>query len=522
MRPSMDIIHIGDEGFVKKYLSGFIRAWTVAAILLLQFAFVFVLAFFLSRYGLYVYLAVELVLIMIVCSLVNKRTDESFKIGWLIIISVLPIAGVFMYLIWGRASAFRKIRKRHTRLFGAVKNQMKCEPETFCKFEKDIPEYAGLARLLTSEGYPVFKNNEISYYPSGEEAFCAVLDDIKKAKEFIFMSFFIVAEGALWEKIKPILIEKAGDGVKIRFLYDDFGSMFRTDKHFWKELTDVGIEVAAFNPVHKYLDKLYKNFRSHQKIIVIDGIVGYTGGFNLADEYINALTRFGYWKDNGVRIEGDAVWGLSALFLEMWGLTTGKPDDDISAFKRTSGIVNDEYCIPFADGPDNTESTPVPSAVRQLIYSARKYLYITTPYLVVGDEIMNALIDAKKRGVDVRIITPAIPDKKLVFALTRLSYGRLLQVGIRIYEYTPGFIHAKSYISESFGLLGTVNLDYRSLYLHYECEIAIWSGLVIDHVKKDVLETAELSHEITLDEWNTRPFGEKVRQKFLSLFASLL
>ena len=522
MRPSMDIIHIKDEGFIKKYLSGFIRAWTVAAILLLQFAFVFVLAIFLSRYGLYVYIAVEFVLILIVCNLVNKQTDENFKIGWLIIISILPIAGVLMYLVWGRSSAFRKIRKKHIRLFGAVKSQMGREPESFGEFSRDFPEYAGIGNLLTSEGYPVFKNNKITYHPSGEDAFADVLSDLAKAKEFIFLSFFIVAEGALWESIKPIIMEKARSGVMIRFLYDDFGSMFRTDKHFWKELKDAGIEVAAFNPVHKYLDKLYKNFRSHQKIIVIDGTVGYTGGFNLADEYVNALSRFGHWKDNGVRIEGDAVRGLSALFLEMWGMTTGKPDEDIGVFYRPSGIENNVYCIPFADGPDDIDSTPVPSAIRQLIYSAREYLYITTPYLVVGDEIVNALTDAAKRGVDVRIVTPAIPDKKFVFALTRLNYGRLLTAGIRIYEYSPGFIHAKSYTTDSFCLLGTVNLDYRSLYLHYECEVALWDRETIGEVRKDFEKTLESSHEITIDEWNNRPFGERVKQKFLSLFASLL
>ena len=522
MRPSMDIIHMRDEGFVKKYLSGFIRAWTVAAILLLQFAFIFVLAFFLSRYGLYVYVGIELVLIVIVCSLVNKRTYESFKIGWLIIISVIPIAGVLMYLIWGRASAFRKIRKRHTKLFGAVKGQIGTEPETLAAFAEDNPEYAGIAKLLTSEGYPVFKNNSLTYHPSGEDAFAEVLTDLEKAKEFIFLSFFIVAEGALWERMKPILLNKARTGVKIRFLYDDFGSMFRTDKRFWKELTDAGIEVASFNPVHKYLDKLYKNFRSHQKIIVIDGTVGYTGGFNLADEYVNAVSRFGYWKDNGLRIEGDAVWGLSALFLEMWGLTTGKPDEDISVFRRNSELKNDVYCIPFADGPDDIDSTPVPSTIRYLIHSAKEYLYITTPYLVVGDEFVNALIDAKKRGVDVRIVTPAIPDKKFVFALTRLSYGRLLTAGIRVYEYTPGFIHAKSYTSESFGLLGTVNFDYRSLYLHYECEVAFWNRETVDNVTKDFRDILLDSHEFTLEEWNNRPLSEKTKQKFLSLFASLL
>ncbi|MCR5829514.1 MAG: cardiolipin synthase [Lachnospiraceae bacterium] len=518
----MDIIHIRDEGFVKKYLSGFIRAWTVAAMLVAQFAFIFVLAIFLSRYGLYVYLVVEVVLILIVCSLINKRTDESFKIGWLILISVLPIAGVLMYLVWGRSSVFRKIRKKHMKYSGMVKSQVGNEVDTLEMFSKENAKHSGICKLLTSEGYPVYKNNRLTYYSSGEDAFAAVLEDIVEAKEFIFLSFFIVAEGALWESIKPILTEKAKYGVKIRFLYDDFGSMFRTDKYFWKELTDVGIEVAAFNPVHKYLDKLYKNFRSHQKIIVIDGTIGYTGGFNLADEYVNALERFGHWKDNGLRIEGDGVWGLTTLFLEMWGMTTGKPDEDINIYRRRASAESNVYCVPFADGPDNIESTPVPSAIKHLIYTASNYLYITTPYLVVGDEIVNALVDAKKRGVDVRIITPAIPDKKFVFALTRLGYGRLLAAGIRVYEYTPGFIHAKSYITEGFGLLGTVNLDYRSLYLHYECEVAVFDDETIGQVKEDVEHTFELSKEVTLEEWNNRPFTEKLKQKFLALFSSLL
>lgn len=522
MRPSMEIIHTKDEGFVKTYLSGFIRAWVVAAILLFQFALIFVLAFFLSRYGLYIYLGIDLIVVIIICGLINKRTDECFKIGWLIIIAVLPIAGALMYLLWGRASSVRKIRRRHLKLLKEGAACVPQEAENLEAFAASYPQMEGLAQMLSKEGFPIYANNSMKFYGSGEEAFAAVIEDFKAACEYILMSFFIVADGALWKEIKPILIEKASKGVKIKFLYDDFGSMLRTDSKFWKELTDAGIEVASFNPVHKYLDKLYKNFRSHQKIIVVDGKVGYTGGFNLADEYINAVERFGYWKDNGIRIEGDAAFGLAAIFLEMWGLTTGAAVTDISDYRRSTDVSNAVYCQPFADGPDDIDSSPIPSAIRYLISRADKYLYITTPYLVVGDEIVNCLIDARKRGVDVRIVTPFIPDKKFVFQLTRLGYGRLLANGVRIYEYTPGFIHAKSYVSESCCMLGTVNLDYRSLYLHYECETALWDKQIIDDVRSDIEKTFTESNEITYEMWKNRPFKDRVIQQFLSLFASLL
>jgi len=522
MRPSMDIIHVRDEGFVKKYLSGFIRAWTVAAILLIQVAFILFVAYCLSQYGIFVYLGVEVVSILIVCSLVNKRTDESFKIGWLVIISVLPIAGIIMYLIWGRTSSVLKIRRKHLALLDATKRCVKDDGAVLSQLKDSLPGQGGLAKLLNDEGFPVSKNNRLSYYKCGEEAFSAVFEDIKNAKEYILMSFFIVAEGALWEALKPVIIGKAKNGVKVMFLYDDFGSMFRTDKKFWKELTDAGVMVAAFNPVHKYLDKLYKNFRNHQKIVVIDGTIAYTGGFNLADEYVNAVERFGYWKDNGIRIEGDGAYHFAAIFLEMWGLTTGEAVTNVEDYRRPAGFENDTYCLAFADGPDNTESGPIPSAVRHIIYDAEKYLYITTPYLVVGDEIVNALIDASRRGVDVRIVTPAIPDKKFVFQLTRLTYGRLLGAGVKVYEYTPGFIHAKSYINEKSGLLGTVNLDFRSLYLHYECEMAFWDDRLINEVKEDIIETIGVSKEITLEDWKNRPIKDKIIQHFLALFASLL
>lgn len=522
MRPSMEIIHMKNEGFVKNYLSGFLRAWLVAAILLFQFALIFVLAFFLSSYGLYIYLGIDLIVIMIICGLINKRTDECFKIGWLIIIAVLPIAGAIMYILWGRASSVTKIRKKHMKLLKESAESVPREDDNLERFSAQTPQMSGLARMLADEGFPIYANNEFNFYGSGEEAFAAVYEDLLKAQDYVLMSFFIVAQGALWEKLKPVLIDKARQGVKIKFLYDDFGSMLRTDKKFWKELTDEGIEVASFNPVHKYLDKLYKNFRSHQKIIVIDGTVGYTGGFNLADEYINAVSRFGYWKDNGIRVEGDAAFGLAAIFLEMWGLTTGQAITDMEAYRRKTSISNTSFCLPFADGPDDIDSQPIPSSIRYLINRSEKYLYITTPYLVVGDEMINCLIDARKRGVDVRIITPYIPDKKFVFMLTRLSYGRLLQNGVRIYEYKPGFIHAKSYVSEGCCMLGTVNLDYRSFYLHYECEVAVWEETLINDVKKDIEQTFTQSDEITFEMWKNRPLKEKIEQHFLSLFSSLL
>ena len=532
------------KGYVKTYVSGFIRAFVIALLLLLQFSLVFLLSYYLSS-AVYIYLAMEFFGVFAVVGLVNQKTNASFKIGWLVIITLVPIAGLIMYFLWG-ANRSERINKRNMSYISYGYKFLVPDKRILEQYMAHYHKESSAVTYLENCHFPLYGNNNFEYYSLGEDAFEAIIADLEKAERFIFIEFFIVADGVLWNRIKNILIDKVKQGVEIKFLYDDYGSMFRTSKQLWQEIKDAGVEIAEFNSIGKYLDKLYLNYRSHQKIIVIDGKVGYTGGFNLADEYVNEVERFGIWKDTGVRIEGDGVFGLTATFLQMWTMTCEKTIEDYnvykyieSADKNTSIVdefesqINDSegenindgrsgFCQVIADGPANNPENPIADTILQLIYSSTKYLYITTPYLILDDDIMEALAIAAKRGTDVRIITPGIPDKKIVNMITKHSYGYLLKNGVKIYEYTPGFLHAKTIVTDECALVGTINMDFRSLFIHYECGALMWDENLRHKVKEDIFDTIDVSHEITYEEWKKRPALTKILQNFFALFSSLM
>lgn len=509
------------KGYVKNYVSGAVKMLMAGLFVLFEFYLVVVLSLWLHGYVLAIYYLIDIVAVFIVIGLVNKNTNSSFKVTWLVIIATLPIVGLIMYALWGRDLRTRKLRDRHLNLLNGPAVLLKKDNELFEEFSVRFPYRAKQAKFIENEGFPLALSSQPQYFSSGEEAFEAVLRDIDHATKFIFVDFFIVAEGILWKRVRKSLLECRKRGVEIRFLYDDFGAMLRTDKAFWKELKDAGIEVASFNPVTKYMDKLYFNFRSHQKIIVIDGEIGYTGGFNLADEYVNAVNLFGHWKDSGVRLTGRCVDGLTTTFLGMWAVSSGRTEEALERYLYSGCNEGTTFCQILSDGPENNPDNPIASGIKQMIYDAKDYLYITTPYLIIEDEIIQALVDSARSGIDVRIITPGIPDKKLTYQLTRYNYGRLLQGGVRIYEYTPGFIHAKTYLTKDYCMLGTVNLDYRSLYLHYECAVIVWNQDFSLEVASDVESVMAQSKEITYDEWLNRPLKDKVAQKILNIVSVL-
>lgn len=508
-------------GFIKTYLSGAIRAAVIALLLMIQFGMVFALSLYISA-GVVIYYAIMAVSIFVLVGLVNKRTNASFKIGWLVLISITTFSGLIMYLMWGANRSNRIKKKNYSHIMYGYEfiDEEPDVREELLPLEK---ERSGLINYLENKHFKLMPCKGMTYFRFGQDAFHAIENDLKRAERFIFLEFFIVADGVLWQRIKKILLEKAAQGVEIKFLYDDYGSMFRTSKQLWKELNDAGIETAEFNSIGKYLDKLYLNYRTHQKIVVIDGKIGYTGGFNLADEYINEVERFGVWKDNGVRIEGPGVYGLTCTFLQMWGMTTEKDTEDYKIYRHSfeKNDVNGGYCQIISDGPANNPDNPIADSILRLIFAAREYMYITTPYLLLDENIEDALIIAAESGVDVRIITPGIPDKRMVNHMTRYNYRNLLQHGIKIYEYTPGFIHAKTFISDGCGLIGTMNLDFRSLYLHYECGALIWDESFVNIIKNDLLATIEESHEITYAEWKKRPLFDRIIEPFCNIFSSL-
>lgn len=511
------------SGTSKSYLSGSLRFVLVGLLVLVQFAVIFLLTYWLSENTIYFYILLEIGSIMVTIGLVNDNRSPSYKISWICIVLILPITGHIMYALWGKTDSKKKIEIKVLAKINHGNQYLHYNEELFQEYTKKHPGKSRMSRYMETQHFPLTKNNKINYYPMGEDTFEAIFDDIMKAKKFILINFFIVAEGVLWDKMHEILLRKIKEGVQVKFMYDDFGATLRTCKNFKKNLEAEGFEIGVFNPIHKYTDKLYMNYRSHQKIIVIDGNIGYTGGMNLADEYVNLLTRFGRWKDNAVRVEGDAVWGLTVTFLQMWEICNNKTVIDYNPYRPTEIFpVNDVYCHVIADGPANNPNNPIEIIYKQIIHYATKYLYITTPYLIIENDLKEALIIAVKSGIDVRIITPYIPDKKNVKVLTNYNYGQLLEAGVRIFEYKPGFIHAKTIINEDCGIVGTINMDYRSFYLHYECGLWMCHKDVIKVIKDDLVKTMEESIEITYNDWKNRPWFLKIYQLVLNLFSTLM
>ncbi|MHB8130295.1 MAG: cardiolipin synthase [Mobilitalea sp.] len=510
------------KGTIKGYLSGFLRATIVGLLVIAQFALIIYLSFVLRGFTIYIYTGIQVLSIIIVIALINDNRSSSYKISWICIIAALPITGHIMFMLWGNVRR-RKIDHVILKKLQRGAEFLDFSPEVMKQFADKYPTKSRMTKYLESNSFPLTKNNKVEYYSMGETAFEAIFEEIEKAQNFILINFYIVGEGALWDRLHTQLLRKLKDEVKVLFMYDDFGAMLRTPTNFRKSLESEGFEIRVFNPIHKYTDKLYMNYRSHQKIIIVDGNVGFTGGMNLADEYVNLIPRFGLWKDSAVKVEGDAVWGLTVTFLQMWEVSGAGAPMDYNPYRPTKHLEeNDVYCQVFSDGPANNPRNPVEDIYKQMIYYAKKVLYITTPYLIIEDDMRDALMTAAISGIDVRIITPFIPDKKNVKVLTNYNYGRLLEAGVRIFEYTPGFIHAKTIITEDSGIVGTINMDYRSFYLQYECGVWICDKETVNTIKEDLLVTMEQCHEVTYEEWMNRPLILKIYQMFLNLFSTLM
>ncbi len=501
----------------------------------------------------------SLLSIIYVLYLMLKDDNASYRIGWILLIVLMPPLGAFLYMLWGDKKPSKKLR-----------NKLKYSYEEMAPFLEDdlaaceaLSEVSGRAvatarYIKKTSGYPVHGNTDVQYYPVGEQMFAAMLKDMEQAKHFIFLEYFIVQEGEMWNRMLEVLLERAKAGVNIYMMYDDMGSVALLPFGYAKKLEalDEHIKCIPFNPVVPFLAMVMNN-RDHRKILVVDGNVGYTGGINLSDEYINAVEMFGHWKDTGVRLQGSAVWNLSAMFIEMWNacsefkLNPGeygveqdqKSGDESSAaelsfgqdtVQTSEGRLKQEvkptgqtagpaqgFVQPYGDDPLDDERVGE-DVYLEILYQAKRYVYITTPYLILDDEMKRALIMAAKRGVDVRIITPGIPDKKIVFRLTRANYRPLLDAGVKIYEYTPGFVHAKSFIcDDTVGVVGTINLDYRSLYLHFECAVWMYRVPALADLKKDMLDTFEKSHLIEQKDVHTGKIGT-LFDTFLRVMAPLL
>lgn len=513
----------GLKGRVQNSLSGFIRACMVALLVLFQFAILAGLPFLLRQYSTFFYILMEFLGVFTILALTNDNRSMSYKFGWLCIIVLLPISGNIMFALWGKVGKKNKLNRRIKSKIEEVDRHLAWYPEVEQEFNQRHPVSSRMSRYMEAEGAPISKNNSARYFEYGEEAWNSVFADLEKAKRFIFIEFFIVAEGAIWNKLHAILKKKIEEGVEVKFLFDDFGALIRTGTDFAPKLRSEGFQVEVFNPIHKYISKLFMNFRDHQKILVIDGEIAYTGGFNIADEYANLVERFGVWKDEGVRLTGDVVWNMTITFLELWSVCAEQETIDYERYRTTKqSEPSDMYCHVLRDGPALNPRSFVGAMYRQMIHYAGQKMYIMTPYLILEESMIETLLEAARRGVDVRIITPNIPDKKHIKYMTEYNYGILLKNGIRIYEYTPGFIHSKVVMNEHCVIVGTINMDYRSFYLHYENGVWIYDEEFRQSVENDFNKTFSQSREISYAEWKNRPLKRKLVQHVLNVFDALV
>jgi len=461
--------------------------------------------------------------LLVVIYIVNKRDDSAtYKLAWCVPILVFPLVGGLMYIFSKTRRMQRKV-KRQNIIASKKTDEAFFKTEGIKKhFETNPLSEHKLPRYLHSRGFPAYGGNSVDYFPIGEKMYEAMLIELEKAKKFIFLEFFIVQEGQMLDKILEILKRKAQSGVEVKLMYDGMGSIKTLPRNYCKRLEKYGIKAKVFMPYKPVISTIQNN-RDHRKIVVIDGEVGFCGGINLADEYINAHERFGHWKDSGVMIKGSSVNQLTRFFLQLWCTNCPSDTEDLSKyFVQSESYEKGGYVVPYTDTPLDNEPVGLNVYV-SIITRARKYIYIMTPYLIPGEEIVNSLKRAAKSGIDVRIITPHKADKKIVHAVSRSYYPELIRDGVRIFEYTPGFCHSKNFVSDDeIAVVGSINLDYRSLFLHYENAVLMYDKNVTDKVKADFLETQKLCAEITLENIKKQSWITKIYLSLLRLFEPLL
>lgn len=500
------------------------RVFWFSLLIVVQIGIFAVILFNISSYSTYLYAAFVLFSLIIVIWLVAKDDNPSYKITWIILIMTLPVVSWFFYLKFGNKTLphryWEKIAANeaaHPALFTAE------EGDTAALLEQ-YPRHRVLTDYIRNiSGFPAYGGTQVEYAPLGEDFFRQLMRELPKAKKFIFLEYFILEKGLMWDSVLEILRERAAAGVEVCVIYDDFGCIQRLSASYPKELAGFNIKAVPYNPMRPSMDPSL-NYRDHRKICVIDGQVGFTGGINLADEYINKVERFGHWKDTSVLLRGTAVRSLTRMFLQQWTLNAGsdtldRPEEE---YLTARALPAQGYVQPYPDSPLDHFNV-AENAYLHLIQRADHYVYITTPYLILDNEFVTTLKTAAESGVDVRIITPSHPDKWYVHMVSRSYYQTLIQSGVKIYEYQPGFIHAKMCLcDDEAAMVGTANLDYRSLYLHYENAVLLYHTPILAEIKKDIEETLEKSRLITIEELRSKLRGTSALCALLKLLAPLM
>lgn len=510
-----------------KHLAKFILSrLTITSLLIgLQIFFFLFVVWKLSSYLIIVYIILLGLTILAILNLMVRPLNPSYKMAWLMVILLMPGFGGLIYLLYG----LRRISKKNERKMMEVISQTKTLLVQKQQVINDIytlnPSIANQANYLTNYSLcPVYQKTQTEYLSLGEVKFARLKEALLQAKHYIFLEYFIIEEGQMWGELLAILETKVKEGVKVRVIYDDIGCMNKLPYGYYHQLEARGIECAVFNPIGPFFNIRYNN-RDHRKIAVIDGYIGFTGGINLADEYINAKKILGHWKDCALYLKGEAVWNLTVMFLQVWNYSKGQKED-YEQYRPSKELIHaiesDGYVLPYGDSPLDDEIVGE-HAYLNMVARAKDYLYICTPYFIVDHEMVTALCLAAKSGVDVRIMTPHIPDKWYVHILTQSYYEQLIQSGVRVFEYTPGFIHSKTFVcDDEVGIIGTINLDYRSLYLHFECGVWLYQSSCLQQMKIDFLRTQTQCQEVKLSDCQNVKWYVRLIRAILMIFAPLM
>jgi len=501
----------------------FRRRVFVIVLLIVQIAIIALVIAGTKKYFNYSYIILYVLSIFVCIHVLNKHEKAGYKLTWIFLILLFPVFGGIMYVlfyIWSNQKMLKNLLARNIK---DSRDSFYLYGNKLYEFIEAYPYFKTHAHYLQEKaGFPLYSNTRQLYLNSGMAFFQKVLQELEKAKSYIFMEFFILREGAMLNPILEILERKAAEGLDVRVMYDDLGCFLTLPTDFRGKLSRRGIKTFVFNPFRPIVSSLQNN-RDHRKIISIDGKIAFTGGLNLADEYINAFERFGHWKDSAVMLEGDGAWSLTLIFLQMWNLGQSEKDDYASFFPGNTEFYDKScgYVQPYADNPIDGENVGE-HVYMQIIYQAKKYVYINTPYLIIDDNLMSALTLAAKSGVDVRIITPHRWDKWYVAIISRSYYRRLIQAGVKVYEYTSGFNHGKTFVADDIiATVGTTNLDFRSLYLHFECGVVLYSSDEILKIKEDFLRTVPISQEVTLAQCAKNAF-QRIVPDVLRILAPLM
>lgn len=505
--------------FIKKIV--FSRITIAILSLVIQLAIIMFLFLYFSKHIVWIFGGFGVISTVLVLFIINSNANPSYKIAWIIPLLLFPGVGVLIYLFCKLQISIRIMKRRLNKIKVSSKKYLIQDNKLLNNIKEEDKKLYNLSMYINkTSNFPIYKIDKIKYFESGLLQFKDMLEELKRAKEYIFLEYFIIEKGYMFNTILNILKQKAKDGVEIRIMYDGFGSLLLLDKDCPNSLEKFNIKCKIFSPI-KPVISVHQNYRDHRKICIIDGKIAYTGGINIADEYINLKKRFGYWKDTGIKIEGKAVNSFITMFLELWNIDNNVLEYN-NYLKSNKESDNNGYIIPYSDNPLD-EYEVGKKVYLDVLNNANDYVYITTPYLILDDEMLSSLTYASLRGVDVRIIMPSIPDKKLVYYLGRSYYYELLKAGVKIYEYKYGFVHSKMFISDDIkAVVGTINLDYRSLYLHFECSCYIYNNKVINDIKSDYVNTIKNSYEVTIEDIKKYSIIKRMIGRILRFLAPLM